>query len=249
MKHKLQPTFWTKLPLALGCALALAACDSGSDEPASGSGGQTDASAGEEASADAAGTGDVYGDIVNAAEVSEKGYTLGPVSMGNPDAPVTIIEYASLTCPACAGFHERVLPDLKAQYVESGQVRYEFRNFVLNPIDMAVSMIVRCQPPEQFFPLLDLFFTNQRNWLANANDREQLFSDIAGVSRRVGISRADIDSCLADRDLQQHIVEMTQGGQREWDVGGTPTIIVNGQKRGTDAMRFEGLAQIIEEEL
>jgi len=227
--------------MALGSMLALAACDSGS-EPA-GDTGESSAAAGSSASSGS------YGSVINAAEVSEQGHTLGGVAMGNPDAPVTIIEYASLTCPHCAHFHETVLPDLKSQYIDSGQVRYEFRNFILNPIDLAVSMIVRCRPPEEFFPLTDLFFANQRQWLANANDREQLFSDISSLVRRVGISRAEIDQCLANRDLQQHLVELTQGGQQDWGVNATPTLIVDGEKRGAEAQTFEGLARMIEEEL
>jgi len=243
MRHKLQQSPIAGLLLALSGALALIACDSGSDTTnGAGSLSQTAASS---STGDSGG----YGDIVNAAEVSEEGYTLGGVAMGDPDAPVTIIEYASLTCPHCAQFHETVLPDLKAQYIDTGQVRYEFRNFILNPIDLAVSMIVRCQPPEEFFPLTDLFFANQRQWLANANDREQLFSDISSLVRRVGISRAEIDQCLASRDLQQQLVELTQTGQQDWGVNATPTLIVAGEKRGVEAQSFEGLSRMIEEEL
>lgn len=243
MRHKLQKTPIRTLLLALGSMLALAACDSGSDS-AGNDGSQTPAAdngGGEGASG--------YAEVINAAEVSPEGHTLGGVAMGDPDAPVSIIEYASLTCPHCAQFHETVLPDLKTQYIDTGKVRYEFRNFILNPVDLAVSMIVRCQPPEEFFPLTDLFFANQQQWLANANDREQLFSDISSLVRRVGISRAEIDQCLANRDLQQHLVELTQEGQQDWGVNATPTIIVAGETRGNEVRTFEGLAQVIEEEL
>jgi len=185
----------------------------------------------------------------SADSVSEAGHTLGPVSMGNPDAPVTVIEYASLTCPHCARFHETVLPKLKSEYIATGQVRYEFRNFVLNQLDLAASTIIRCQGPDRFFPALDLLFANQRDWLANTQDRDQVLSNIASVLRRAGVSRADIDSCLAERDLRQHLTEMTQNGQQEWGVNATPTLIVDGEKRGAEAQSFETLSELIEEAL
>jgi len=190
-----------------------------------------------------------YTDMVAAAEVSEEGYALGGVSIGNPDAPVTVIEYASMTCPHCARFTEEVVPKLMEQYVATGQVRYEFRNFVMNQYDMAASALARCRGPEQFFPVTDLFFSTQRQWLANAREPQKIADDMAAVARRAGISRTEFDRCINDRTLSRHLAEMTQQANAEWQIPGTPTVIVNGELQGNDALAFEGLSEAIEAEL
>lgn len=179
-----------------------------------------------------------------AEDISPEGYTLGPVTMGSPDAPVTVIEYASMTCSHCARFDQETLPKLKERYIATGKVRYVFHNFVLNQADMAASMVIRCQGPQQFFALTDLFFERQSDWV-----QQDFAAGIAKVGRRAGISRTDVDRCLADRSLQQHLVEMRQSGQDEWTVEATPTIIVAGEKRGPEAQRFEDLAAMIDAEL
>ena len=240
--------------LAALFTLALAACgDSGGD-----SGAGTSAEAGKTApagtpaatSASKLGAPKDFAGVVTPGEVNDQGYVLGPVSLGNPDAPVTVIEYASYTCPHCAEFDENVVARLKPTYIDSGQVRFEFRNFIRDRYDLAVAMLVRCEGADRFFPLSDLFFARQREWLANARQPERIIDDIAAVARRAGISRTRFDQCLADRDLQQHLIEMTQEGQKAWDITGTPTIIVNGEKQ-TDvkAFTYEGMVEIIEDEL
>ncbi len=233
--------------------LVLAACGDNGDSSGSGASSTAGKAATAETAAASAGKlGEPKGfaKTVTPAEVNDKGYVLGPVVLGNPDAPVTVIEYASYTCPHCADFDENVVAKLKPTYIDSGQVRFEFRNFIRDRYDLAVAMIVRCEGPDRFFPLTDLFFVRQREWLANARQPKRIIDDIAAVARRAGISRTRFDQCLADRDLQQHLVKMTQDGQKEWDITGTPTIIVNGEKQ-TDikAFTYDGLVEIIEDEL
>ncbi len=240
-------------PFVAFLALALAAC--GDNGGSAGSGASNDAgktpSVGTTAtSASKLGEPKGFAKLVTPAEVNDKGYVLGPVVLGNPEAPVTLIEYASYTCPHCAEFDENIVAKLKPSYIDSGQVRFEFRNFIRDRYDLAVAMLVRCEGPDRFFPLTDLFFARQREWLANARQPERIIDDIAAVARRAGISRTRFDQCLADRDLQQHLIEMTQEGQKAWDITGTPTIIVNDEKQ-TDvkAFTYEGLLEIIENEL
>ena len=240
-------------PLVALFALALAAC--GDNGGSSGTGTSNDAGKTTTAGTTATSAGKLgepkgFAKLVTPGEVNDKGYVLGPVSLGNPDAPVTLIEYASYTCPHCAEFDENIVAKLKPTYIDSGQVRFEFRNFIRDRYDLAVAMLVRCEGPDRFFPLTDLFFARQREWLANARQPERIIDDIAAVARRAGISRTRFDQCLADRDLQQHLIEMTQEGQKAWDITGTPTIIVNDEKQ-TDvkAFTYEGLLEIIENEL
>ena len=89
----------------------------------------------------------------------------GGFAIGNPNAPVKLIEFASLTCPHCRDFHEMAMPTIKGEYVAKGKVYYEFRNFVLNPADYGATMLARCQGPSAFFGLADAFFKNQQAWI------------------------------------------------------------------------------------
>ena len=229
-----------KLILALALPFALAACGEDSAAPGASGNGAVEASL-----APAAG----HAANISASEESEAGFALGGMRVGNPDAPVNIVEYASMTCPHCATFHTRVLKPLKKSYIDSGQVFYEFRNYARDRMDLAVATLTRCQGPEQFFPLLDLFFTRQQQWMANYRDPRQMLDDIAAVARQAGMSRARVDQCLAERELQEHVAGMTADGQKEWQISGTPTVILNGRKLGNEAMSYEGLVAEIEKAL
>lgn len=247
MKHKLKQSII--VPALAALSLTLAACGENETHqtPAADTSGPTHTSG--SATASGAANGTDYLAMVSTEVASEKGFVLGGVSMGNPDAPVTIVEYASLTCGHCAHFDEEILPTIKERYIASGKVRYVLYNFLLNRVDIAASSITRCFGEEKFFPLTELFFARQKEWLANARDQKQLIDDMATVARRGGVSRTQFDQCLAERDLQQHLVEMATTGQERWDITGTPTIIVNDKKRGAEAMNLEGLITIIEDEL
>lgn len=234
MTHRL-----AKLLVLIGLPFALAACDGESTAPAPSGEAVTNSLA------PAAG----FAEKISAAGESEAGFAFGGMRIGNPDAPVKIIEYASMTCPHCAAFHSNVLVPLEKSYIDSGQVYYEFRNYARDRMDLAVATLTRCQGPEQFFPLLDLFFTRQQQWMANYRDPQQMLDDIAAVARQAGMSRTRVDQCLAERDLQQHIAQMTADGQKTWDVNATPTVILNDRKLGIEGNSYEGLVAEIEKAL
>ncbi|GAB4121365.1 MAG: hypothetical protein Kow00104_04840 [Rhodothalassiaceae bacterium] len=240
MTYKSKHAFWVP------ALLLLAACDGGdSTEQARA---PSEEALMRVAEASASYSGEDYTKIVSAGSMSESGFALGPISIGNPDAPVTIIEYASLTCPHCAEFEHEVLKKLMDSHIRTGIVRFEFRNFVMNRYDLAVSALVRCRGAEQFYPLSDLFFSSQAQWLRNARAApDQVMDDIAAVARKAGISRTEFDRCLADRDIQTHLIEMTSSGQTEWQITGTPTIIVDGKKRGPEAQDYATLVGMIED--
>ena len=177
------------------------------------------------------------------ADIGPRGEILGDIVLGAADAPVEVIEYGSLTCGGCARFHEVVLPELKKKYIETGKVRFVFRHFVRDPADLAASKITRCQGVERYYPLLDLFFARQRNWLNN--DYE---ANLANLSRRAGLGKAKLDACLADQELQDMIIEQRQAGVRDYEVNSTPTIIVNG-KPVDNALNFDAIDRAIARQL
>lgn len=151
------------------------------------------------------------------------GVTYGDISIGNPNAPVTMIEYASFTCSHCANFHNNILPDIKRDYIETGKVRLVFRNFVRDQYDLTASMISRCNTPEKAYALTNLFYSRQQAWL-----NEDYFNKLAGLARRAGMSRASVDTCIQNTELQTNLIEMNKYGAEEDDVRGTPTFIING---------------------
>ena len=161
--------------------------------------------------------------------------------MGSDKAPVTIIEYASLTCSHCADFHMHTLPKLKKIYIDTGHVKYIWRHFLLNGPDFAASIIARCAGPARFFPMIDLFYTHQAEWMIpwqtvkapNDNPSLKEMALLAGMDKFVrpaGLSSEKVSECLSDKKLQEEIMTTRQDGLQKYDIKGTPTIIINGKK-------------------
>jgi protein-disulfide isomerase len=148
-------------------------------------------------------------------------------TMGSPKAPVTIIEYAAPTCPHCAHFDENVFPTLKANYIDTGKVYYVFRVFPLHPSDGAAEAMARCLPVDQYFQFIDLLFKNQAQW-----DWENGVADIHGglvkMGRLAGMSADKVDSCIADKAMQDRINKVASDGQTRYSINSTPTFIIDG---------------------
>jgi protein-disulfide isomerase len=154
-------------------------------------------------------------------------YTPNPldIPMGNPKAAVTVVEYASLSCPHCARFYADVFPELKKQYVDTGKVRFIFRYFPLNGPAVAGSKLVACAPADQREKFLKVLFAMQDKWIeGNYNDA---LANIAAVG---GMSRKDFDACMNNKELERSIIGVTlEAGKNKW-VNSTPTFFVNGAK-------------------
>ena len=162
--------------------------------------------------------------------------------MGLASAPVTVIEYASLTCPHCANFHASAFPDLKASYIDKGLVRYIYRDFPLDRLALQGSMIARCAGPERYFSFLDAFFKQQRSWALA--DQSQANAAMKRLAKIGGMPEDAFDACLKNQDVQNEVLTQRLRGEREFEVGSTPTLIINGQKhRG--AATFEELDKVL----
>lgn len=147
------------------------------------------------------------------------------MTLGRADAPVTIVEYASLTCPACADFHSRVLPEVRKAYVDTGKARLVYRDFPLDGLALAGSMLARCAGKDRFFGFIDLLFREQGRWAGAEDPTAQL----ARLALLGGIPRAKFDSCLEDETLQREVLEQRLAA-REFEVTATPTLLINGRK-------------------
>jgi protein-disulfide isomerase len=186
--------------------------------------------------------GKAWADVIT--KTPEGGYR-----MGNPKAPIKLVEYGSLTCPHCADFAEKSTAGLRDNFVASGRVSFEFRNFVRDPIDITSAMLARCGAPESFFALTDQLFANQaatfERWNAageagqaavekqTGTRRFLAIAEVTGLTEFVstrGIARDQANACLANAGEAEGLAKRTQDQSKEFDITGTPTFIINGAK-------------------
>jgi protein-disulfide isomerase len=188
------------------------------------------------------------GDSATAATAgSGPGYTLtkNDRTMGNPKAPVVLIEYAAPSCPVCAHFNEATFPQFKQNYVDSGKVYYVFRVFPLRSDDGAAEKIARCLPEDKYFAFIDQLFRNQSKW-----DVEYGVQDVRGAlvreARIVGMSAEQANKCMDDTSHDSTINQVAQDGERKYNITGTPTIVVAGVAQPSGDIPYETLKQTLD---
>ena len=169
---------------------------------------------------------------------------LGEKSLGKEDAPVTIVEYASMTCGHCANFHKNTLPEIKKQYIETGKVRMIFREFPLDPVSAAGFMLARCAPDEKYFDVMDALFADQRAW-AFTNDP---YNSMLNFSKQLGFTQESFEACLTNQSLLDGVNAVRDKGGNEFKVDSTPTFFINGEKV-SGALSFEEMSKIIDKNL
>lgn len=155
-----------------------------------------------------------------------KGQELPDLIIGKADAKVTIVEYASMTCPHCAHFHATVLPELKKKYVDSGQVRLIFREFPLDNLAAAGSMLARCAGGEKSLELIGTLFKRQDEWLVRGNPVPKLFE----MAKTAGFTQEAFDKCLTDQKLLDTIMTIRSRASEKFGVNSTPTFFINGKR-------------------
>jgi len=153
----------------------------------------------------------------------------GEMVLGRADAPVTVIEYASLTCPHCAHFHETVWPELKKRYVDTGKVKFIYRDFPLDEAAMRGAQLARCKgDTDSFFAFSDILFSQQRAWATQA-----WAENLAQIARLGGIGSDQFRACMNDKALSDSILKSRLDGTAKYNVSGTPTLIVNEKNVGS----------------
>ena len=165
----------------------------------------------------------------------------GDLTVGDPNAPVTLIEYFSLTCPHCQWFHKNIYDPLKRDYVETGKVRFVARDFPLNAPALQAAVLAHCAGRDRYFAFIDVLFSTFDDWAASRDYTEKL----AQIGELGGVSRDRFEACLADKALENAIFQSMASAQAEYDVSSTPTVIVNGEKY-EGKMSFEALARQID---
>ena len=146
--------------------------------------------------------------------------------LGNPDAPITIVEYASLTCPHCAHFAGDVLPEIKKKWIDSGKAKLVLRDFPLDSEAVRASMIARCAPPDRFYAFVDTFFADQDKWVT-ASDYQAALTRLAELG---GMSKSEVDKCLANSAVENQVLNSRLVASKQLEVDSTPTFFVNGTR-------------------
>jgi protein-disulfide isomerase len=174
--------------------------------------------------------------------------TSGIVEMvlGADDAPVTLIEYASFTCPHCATFHNGPLQQLKAEYVDTGKVRFIYRDVYFDRFGLWAAMVARCDSAK-FFGITDLLYQQQSEWIAGGGDPALIANNLRRIGRVAGLENDQLEACLADNDTAQALVAWYQANAEADGVNSTPTLIINGEKHSN--MAYADLKAIIDAKL
>jgi protein-disulfide isomerase len=178
----------------------------------------------------------------NAADVA-KPLSLPDMALGPAKAPVTITEYASMTCPHCAAFNEAVFPKIKSEYIDTGKVRYVFREFPLDIKAAAGSMLARCIAKDdagKYFAVTDMLFRQQNDWVMK-NTTETL----TRIGKQAGLSQQQVEDCLKDQALLDKIAADQKYASEVLKVDSTPTFFINGEKIKGEAS-FEQFAKKID---
>ncbi|MEX6504861.1 DsbA family protein [Jiella sp. M17.18] len=170
---------------------------------------------------------------------------LPDVVIGKADAPVTIVEYASMTCPHCADFHSETYPVIKKEFIDTGKAKLILREFPFDPRALAAFMLARCTGSDQRrTAMVDVLFDQQNEWAHSDNASAALLK----IARLAGMSEADFKACLNNKKLQQQVVDVQQRGEKVFGVDATPTFFVNGDKYA-GALSPEEMSAVIQKHL
>lgn len=166
-------------------------------------------------------------------------------SLGKADAPVTIVEYASMTCPHCARFTREVYPKFKENFVDKGYVRYVFREFPLDRVALTVSVVGRCLPKDAYIPFIEVMYGEIENWARSEDPR----GAIKEMARRAGMSGEEFEKCLSTEDDAKKILAAQEVAQKDHCVGGTPSFFVDGKFFVAREVEYEELDKKLREVL
>ena len=165
---------------------------------------------------------------------------------GAEDAPITVIEYASFTCPHCARFHSDVYKLLRKNYIDTGKVKFIFREVYFDKYGMWASMIARCAGPDRFFGVIDQMFEKQKTWSGAGNDLA-IVTELSKIGKLAGLGDDQINACLQDADNLRNLVGWYKANMEEHKISGTPSFVIDGEMVSNRS--YDELSALLDEKL
>jgi len=165
---------------------------------------------------------------------------------GNPESAVEVIEYASYTCPHCAAFHASQYQDLKENYIETGLIRFVYREVYFDQPGLWASMIARCGGEDRFFGISNLLYEDQQGW-SRAGDGSAIAAALRNIGKVAGITDEELDACMSDGENAQELMAWYRANAEADQVQGTPSFIINGERYSN--MTYDDFAEILDEKL
>jgi protein-disulfide isomerase len=165
--------------------------------------------------------------------------------LGDADAPVEVIEYASFTCPHCATFHRNTLPQIKANYIDTGQVRFVSREVYFDRFGLWAGMVARCAGPERYFGIVDMIYERQAEWTRGAPG--EVADNLRHIGRIAGLTNEQLDACLTDANMAQAMIENYEAHMAVHDIPGTPHFVIDGEMHAN--MSYVDFAAILDERI
>lgn len=153
------------------------------------------------------------------------------MALGDPEAPVTIVEYSSFTCPHCATFNQGVFRQIEEEYIDTGEVHYIKREVYFDAYGLWAALVARCDGPERYHGVVEMLYQNQREW-AGSSDGGVVAENLRRIGRRAGMDNDQLDACLADRDKATALMEVYRANAEEYGIRSTPSFVINGQTFG-----------------
>lgn len=189
--------------------------------------------------------------LLGAAHAQEAGAeidtsTVVDMAIGNPDAPVTVIEYASYTCPHCATFHKGSYKQLKADYIDTGKINFIYREVYFDRFGLWASAVARCAGPEKFFGITDLLYASQSEWTrAGGGDPGAIVDELRKIGRLAGLDNDMLEACLQDGDKLRTLVAWYQENAERDGIQSTPSFVIDGQTYNN--MSYDEMKRLIDE--
>ena len=163
------------------------------------------------------------------------------VFLGNKDAKIVVIEYASMTCIHCANFHKKVYPKIKENYIDTNKIKFIFRDFPLDKQALFGSVLAKCAPKEKYFDFVKLILETQKKWISND---ETFINKLKNIGKLAGLNETKINECFKNEQLVDNILKISSDGEKKYNISSTPSLIINEKKYS--AMSYENFEKIIE---
>ena len=161
--------------------------------------------------------------------------------LGNKDAKIVVIEYASMTCIHCANFHKQVYPKIKKNYIDTNKIKFIFRDFPLDKQALFASVLAKCAPKDKYFNFVKLILTNQEKWISND---DTFMNKLRNIGKLAGLTESKINNCFKDEQIVDNIINTRTFAERKYNIDSTPSFIINNKKYS--AMSYENFEKIIE---